>query len=74
MTAGALTPVLVDLVVAGGPADEAWTDLGERAVTDTVGVLLAGAADPAVRIVSEALDEEGGPVRSLATGRALSTR
>ena len=69
-----LTGTLVDLVRQGPPSGAEWLDLGERAVVDTVGVLLAGADDPAVRIVAGTVDEHGGPVRSLATGRALGVR
>ncbi|MDN5913549.1 MAG: MmgE/PrpD family protein [Pseudonocardia sp.] len=70
----ALTQSLVDLVCRGAPPADAWLHLGERAAVDTVGVLLTGAADPAVEIVAGTLDEEGGPVRSLSTGRMLAAR
>lgn len=72
-TAG-LTASLTDLVAAQGGLTDTWRDLGERAFADTVGVLVAGACDPAVPALAAALDETGGPARSVATGASLSTR
>ena len=72
-TAG-LTASLTDLVAAPGGLTDTWRDLGERAFADTVGVLVAGASDPAVPALAAALDETGGPSRSVATGASCSTR
>ena len=69
-----LAATLADLVAAPGPLTDTWRDLGERAFADTVGVLVAGAADPAVYALAATLDETGGPARSVATGASLSTR
>lgn len=59
---------------ADAGTDDRWRDLGERAFVDTVGVLLAGARDPAVAVVATTIDETGGPVRSLARGDPVSAR
>lgn len=55
------------------PAPEAALDAARRAVVDTVGVLLAGRQQPGVARLAATL-EDGGEVRSLATGRALRAR
>ena len=73
--ADAVTARIVSLVRGADAAtSDAWRDLAERAFADTVGVLLAGAPDPAVAVVAGTVDETDGPVRSLATGAAMSAR
>jgi 2-methylcitrate dehydratase PrpD len=59
------------------PLSGAWRDLVERAFVDTVGVLLAGRTQPAVRTLASAVLEEGdagGPARSIALGRRMAAR
>jgi 2-methylcitrate dehydratase PrpD len=68
-----VTPLLLSLIAGGGLNDH-WRDLGERAFVDTIGVLIAGASDPAVAAVSATVDETAGPVRAVATGASMSAR
>ena len=58
------------------PMSDAWRDLGERAFVDTVAVLVAGRATPAVAALTAALaaDEHSGRTRCLATGARLPAR
>lgn len=56
------------------PTTDRWLDLAERAFTDTIAVLLAGSAEPAVRIVAELAHETRGDAVSVATGRAMSVQ
>lgn len=70
-----VTERLVSLIGGAHSATgDRWRDLGERAFADTVGVLLAGASDPAVTVVAGTVDETDGPVRALATGAPMSAR
>jgi len=69
-----VTPRLVSLVCDPGGLNDEWRDLAERAFADTVGVLLAGATEPAVAVLAGTIDEFGGPVRAVATGAAMSAR
>jgi 2-methylcitrate dehydratase PrpD len=62
------------LITERNPATAGWFDLAERAVVDTAAVLLAGADDPAVRIVAETVEDSDGAVLSLATGRRMGAR
>jgi 2-methylcitrate dehydratase PrpD len=51
-----------------------WLDIAERAFVDTVGVLVAGSREPAVRLVAELVDEHDGRVACLSTGTRMSAR
>src|ERR1700693_5916056 len=50
---------LADFLVTGAPPPEARV-AAARAMLDTVGVTLAGAAEPAARIVQRVIESEGG--------------
>ena len=70
-----LTGRLVQLVTGSGPEpSDRWFDLAERAFVDTVGVLVLGSREPAVRMVAELVDEKDGRVMCLATGTGMSAR
>ena len=72
-----LTARLARMIAADdSPMTDAWRDLGERAFVDTVAVLFAGRATPAVAALTAAVgaEESGGPARCLATGGRMPAR
>ena len=54
-----MTPTLASFVVAASPPSAA-RNVAARAVLDTIGVTLAGAAEPAARIVRDVIARDGG--------------
>ena len=67
-TGGAATVNLAAFVVPADPPAAART-IAARAFLDTIGVTLAGAAEPAARIVQRVIAQDGGgPCRVLGTG------